>query len=62
MKFMLVSEVSRELGVAASTVREMERDGRLKALRTSRGVRLFDASEIAKIAAQRKAQQSEKRE
>jgi excisionase family DNA binding protein len=54
MTFLLVSETARKLGVAASTVRDMERDGRLKALKTPTGVRLFNADEVTKLAAERK--------
>jgi excisionase family DNA binding protein len=60
-QFLLVTEAARELGVAATTVREMERDGRLKALKTPGGVRLFKSDEISRLAAERKRAKSEKR-
>jgi len=58
-KFLLVTEAARVLEVAATTVREMDRDGRLKALKTPSGVRLFDANEVSKLAAERKRGKSE---
>jgi excisionase family DNA binding protein len=53
-QFLLVTEAARVLKVAATTVREMDRDGRLKALKTPTGVRLFSADEVSKLAAERK--------
>jgi excisionase family DNA binding protein len=58
-RFLLVTEAARVLEVAATTVREMDRDGRLKALKTPTGVRLFDANEVSKLAAERKRGKSE---
>ncbi|MGE3576793.1 MAG: MerR family transcriptional regulator [Dehalococcoidia bacterium] len=47
------SDVARILGVAETTVYLWERKGRLRALRTSRGVRLFDPREIERVARER---------
>ena len=41
-----VSEASRELGVAAQTVREWADSGKLPALRTGRGQRIFKRSDV----------------
>jgi excisionase family DNA binding protein len=51
--FFLVSEAARELGVAASTIRRLEERGTLKAIRTPGGTRIFEASDVRKLAAQR---------
>lgn len=53
--YMLTSEVARLCRVSSETVREWERVGRLKAIRTATGVRLFDARTVARLAATRQA-------
>ena len=41
----LVSEVARRLGVAATTVRRLEKSGALKAFKTPTGTRIFSRDE-----------------
>ena len=43
---LLTGSAARILGVAADTVRHLERVGRLSALKTTTGVRLFRLSDI----------------
>jgi excisionase family DNA binding protein len=43
---MLTGDVARVLGVSAETVRFLHRIGRLPALKTERGVRLFALSDV----------------
>jgi excisionase family DNA binding protein len=45
----LTSEAARELGVASGTIRSWEKDGKLKAERTSTGFRIFLASELSRF-------------
>lgn len=47
------SEAARLLEVSPETVRLWERAGKLTALRVSGGVRLFERSEIEKVARER---------
>jgi len=47
------SEAARILEVSPETVRLWERAGKLAALRVSGGVRLFERSEIEKVARER---------
>jgi excisionase family DNA binding protein len=47
----LTSEVAQILHVSEGTVRLWERVGRLRAVRTARGVRLFDRDEVLSYAA-----------
>jgi excisionase family DNA binding protein len=44
---------ARRLGVSESTIRLLERNGKLPAQRTSTGVRIFTASDVARVAAER---------
>jgi excisionase family DNA binding protein len=48
-----VSEAARELGVASSTIHLYERTGKLAALKTERGMRLFERSEVERFARER---------
>ena len=50
---MLVGEASRVLGVSAETVRAWAKRGRIGALRTSHGVRLFDRRDVERLAHER---------
>lgn len=52
---LLTSEVARILEVSSETVRVWERLGRLPALKTGRGVRLFDRGDVERLAAERRA-------
>jgi excisionase family DNA binding protein len=52
---LLTSEVARILDVSAETVRLWERQGRLRAAKTSGGVRLFDRRDVEQLARERAA-------
>lgn len=54
-KFLTVTDVARKLNMMPDTVREMERQGRLKAIRTVGGVRLFQEDEVERFAQARQA-------
>lgn len=56
MELMLVSDVARECGVTPATVKLWERAGRLPAIRTARGVRLFRRSDVEALRAERAAE------
>ena len=49
-EFVLTAEASRILHKSSETVRAWERRGILKAIKTSRGVRLFRRDEIERVA------------
>jgi excisionase family DNA binding protein len=51
---LLTSEVARLLNVSPETVRIWERLGKLPALKTSRGVRLFDRRDVERLARERR--------
>lgn len=51
---MLSTEAAQHLGVSADTVRLWERNGVLHAIRTAGGVRLFERSEIERLAEERR--------
>ena len=57
-EFMLTGEVSRETGAAGATVIWWERSGKLTALRTASGVRLFRRADVEKLVAERIAKKS----
>lgn len=50
---LLTSDAARVLNVSADEVRRLERTGRLKALRSRGGVRLFSESDVARLKAER---------
>jgi excisionase family DNA binding protein len=50
----LTTEAAHILAVSAETVRLWERAGRLPALRTSGGVRLFDRRDVERLARERR--------
>lgn len=54
---LLTSEVSKILGIAEATVRAWERSGRLHAVKTLRGTRLFDRHEVERVALERRAKE-----
>jgi excisionase family DNA binding protein len=60
-EFFLASEAARELNVSATTVREMERRGKLPAVRTPSGVRIFAGGDIRRLKAQRSEKANRKR-
>lgn len=55
--YMQTSEVAIRCGVATGTVLAWERSGRLPAIKTARGVRLFKADDVERLAAERDARQ-----
>jgi excisionase family DNA binding protein len=60
--YMTVGETAKVCDVAADTVRWWDRTGRLKAARTSSGVRLFARRDVEAYAAERaRRQQSTRR-
>ena len=61
-QFLLVGEVSHELRVCETTVRMLERSGRLPALRTKTGVRLFAAEDVRRLKAERSEKRTARRE
>ena len=48
-----VADAARILGVVPATVRQMERDGRLPAMRTAGGVRVFRLADVQRLGAER---------
>ena len=50
MDILLTSQVARILDVSSETVRLWERLGRLPALKTEKGVRLFDRADVTALA------------
>jgi DNA-binding transcriptional MerR regulator len=60
-KFLLASEAGRVAGCSAQNIKAMEKSGRLKALRTLGGVRLFSETDIRELAAQRNAAKRDNR-
>ena len=51
--FVLTAEAARILEISPDTVRIWERTGRLHALKTSRGVRLFYKCDVERLARER---------
>jgi excisionase family DNA binding protein len=51
---MTVADAGKILGLSADMVRLLERSGRLCALRTTRGVRLFRRADVDRLAQDRK--------
>ena len=49
----LTTEAAQLCSVAPETIRQWERDGILPALKTGRGVRLFDRDDVERIARNR---------
>jgi excisionase family DNA binding protein len=53
--FLMTSDAARELGVARETVLLWERTGRLPAIRTQNGRRLFRRSDVERVKREREA-------
>lgn len=51
--YMTVCEVARQCGVTGETVRNWERNGKLRAFKTETGVRFFDRNDVRAHAAKR---------
>jgi excisionase family DNA binding protein len=58
-ELLLTNEVAQLLGVSPETIRLWERLGRLPALRTAGGMRLFDRGAVERFAEQRAAGRTE---
>lgn len=54
-KFLQTKDAARLLDLSADMVRRMERSGQLKANRTESNTRLFERSDVEKLARERKA-------
>jgi len=54
IQLLSVADAARMLGVVPATVRQMHRDGRLPAIRTEGGIRLFDREDVLQFLAERK--------
>ncbi len=54
-EFLLTGEVARATGVAGATVIAWERSGKLAALRSASGVRIFRRADVERLAAEREA-------
>lgn len=50
---MLTGDVAKRLDCGPDYVRRLERTGRLRARRTAGGVRIFDSSDVERLAADR---------
>jgi excisionase family DNA binding protein len=53
LNLLQTSEAARILEVSAGTVRHLERVGQLRALKTAKGVRLFDRVDVERLALRR---------
>jgi predicted site-specific integrase-resolvase len=53
LDLILTAEAARIAHVASETIRLWERQGRLSAIKTSRGVRLFDRADVERLARER---------
>ena len=53
--WLLTNEAAQVLGVSPETVRLWERAGRLPATKTATGVRLFNRSDVERLARERRA-------
>ncbi len=49
-RLLTCADVARLLGVVPDTVRDLERRGRLKAIRTPGGIRLFQEADVKQFA------------
>jgi excisionase family DNA binding protein len=58
-QLMTAADAARLLGVVPATVRQMERDGRLPAMRTVGGIRLFQREDVERLARERFEQEPE---
>jgi predicted site-specific integrase-resolvase len=53
LDLILTAEAARIAHVASETIRLWERQGRLSAIKSSRGVRLFDRADVERLARER---------
>ncbi len=59
--FMTTSDTARALNRAAATVLYYERCGKLKAIRTQSGVRLFERADVERLAHQLKKKEADEK-
>jgi len=52
-RFLTVADVARKLNLMPDTVRDLERRGRLKAIRTAGGLRLFRDADVERFVQER---------
>ena len=52
-RYLLTNDAARLLNVSPQTIRLWERTGRLPAVKTTRGVRLFDRRDVERLARER---------
>jgi hypothetical protein len=57
-EFLLTNDVARFLKTSAESVRKWERLGRLRALRTEQGVRIFHREDVERFARERAARRT----
>lgn len=53
MSLISTQDAARILNVSSETVRNLERRGLLSAIKTPRGIRIFDRSDVEKLAVKR---------
>ena len=53
--FLLTNDAARYLSVSPQTIRVWERRGKLSAVKTERGVRLFDRRDVERLARERQS-------
>ncbi len=58
---MTTSSVARLLGISEASVRTLERDGRLPAVRTESGLRIFSREAVEKFAEARAGRHGQRR-
>ena len=58
--YLTISQAARSVGVSTDTIRLYERMGRLPALRTAGGYRLFAPSDVERLVRERAAQKKAK--
>jgi excisionase family DNA binding protein len=59
--YLLTTEVSHELGVSVKTIRNWVDQGRLPAIRSARGYRIYLESDVRRLAAERAREQKLRR-
>jgi excisionase family DNA binding protein len=61
-EFLTTNDVAKILGKASATVLYHERLGKLRALRTAGGLRLFTREEVERFAAQQRTRKAKKQQ
>lgn len=57
---MTTHDVAKELGISPQYVHKLEESGKLRAMRTVGGYRIFKASDVARLATERERQKRAK--